>query len=216
MAFKNKRKNFRKKTGTVPKKVKNYVKKEFDKLVEDKQGGNLIAGYDSSSTANYNLINGLAQGTNQGQRIGMSVKSKYLVLRIVFNQATGFENTNQRCRFLLIWDRAAAGGAPSLAQLLTVTTAGSTFVSPININGSKRYKVLWDGNYVLQSHGGSTNVAEGRTIVKRFRLRTLCKYLDTGATVASIQTNSLYLLSMSQTDVAVRIALTYDFRYEDA
>lgn len=205
-----------KRKAKVPKPVKTYVKKEFDKLVEDKQAGGLIAGFDSSYTGTYTLLNGVAQGTNQGQRIGMQLKNKYLILRLIMNQNAGFVGLSERIRVMLIWDKQPNGAAPTANQLLTITAAGQAFISPININASKRYRIVYDKLYSLQSRGGANNVAESKMITIKKNLKLNTKYMDTGATIASIQTNSLYLVTISQEDLAIRIAGTFDHRYEDA
>ncbi|AUM61861.1 capsid [uncultured virus] len=197
----------------VGKAVKKYVKKTLDSFVEDKQAGGVIVAFNPLDTMSFVLVNGIAQGTNQGQRVGSSVRSKYLNLRLNFNQNT---IARTRMRVMLFWDRQSNGANPTLSQLLTDTTAAQTYYSGINVNGSKRYKILFDRIYDFNVVGGATDAAENKHLQKRFKLKTIVKYNGTGATIADINTNALFLGFCAITTTAMTVSGNADFIYEDA
>lgn len=206
----------RAKKGKVAKATKRYVKKILDDRIEDKQAGTLVAAFNPTDTLTSVLLNGISQGTNQGERIGMAVRAKKLICRVLLNQNSSIAIARMRCRLLFFWDKQPNGGAPTLSQLFTTTTAGLTLYSPININGQKRYRILSDKIYDFPVDGGATDTPHNRSIVKSFKLKTITKYSGGGNAIGDINTNALYIGLIGQTANGMTASFSYDFRYEDA
>lgn len=210
------KKHYRKKvTRKVSKGVKKYVKKEFDKLVEDKQEVVNIGTYNANNVADYIPLNLMPQGVDQAQRVGMSVRNKSLQLRISYGAAVGIV-ASQRIRFIVLWDRQASGALPTTNSLFASPLAGDTLLSPLKIESSDRYKILYDQIKCINIGGGATDAANRYSINKKWKLKTLTKYIGTTSNITSLNTNSLMFITCAQNATSVAVTVQADLRYEDA
>lgn len=206
----------------VSKSVKKYVKKALDQNTEDKQAGAPLAVVNMDNIAQTLLINGITLGTQQGQRVGNRIRLKRAVGRVNFSQSGAAATlAPNSVRLLVVLDKQPNGAAPSYTQLFTNTTAGEEYLSAINVDGEKRYKVLYDKLFTLQVHGGSTNTPEEKTVRINIPLhKVITVYNGTGSTVAAVNTNALHFMYLSDTSSAaanpVVISAQWEIRYEDA
>lgn len=149
------------------------------------------------------LLNGLANGTAQNQRIG----SKVSVMRLdsKWSIRNGVAATvNPVTRTIFFWDHQTNGVAPSLAQLLTAVTVNSGY----NVDNIFRFTILSDDTHSQriwpQNAGGvvaPADVASFTTVLsRRFVVDEDTIWDGTGATVADIRTGGLFVATLS--DVA--------------
>jgi len=149
-----------------------------------------------NTTPSLTLLNGIAAGTDFTDRIGRKVILKSLQIRY------GIEPTDQivgvnHMRFLIVYDRQTNGAAPIITDILK---ASSPF-SQMNLNNRDRFQVLWDKVHVqpFAANTATQAVSFGQTVWCGKKYRTLKHEMifgGTAATVASIQTGSIYLLAV--------------------
>lgn len=149
------------------------------------------------------LLNGLANGTGQSQRLGGKVTVMRLESRwTIRNGATA--TVNPTTRTIFFWDHQTNGAAPTLAQLLTAVTVNSGY----NVDNVFRFTIFEDSTHTqrvwAQNAGGivaPADVASFTTYSKHgYVIDEDTVYSDAGATVASINSGGLFVATLS--DVA--------------
>ncbi len=141
----------------------------------------------SSTTPTFDLLNGMALGNANGQRSGQSVKCQNVDLKILLtisaSAATSFE------RVMVVQDKQCNGAIFAIGSLLNGTNTYSSYV----VGGQNRFLVLFDETFALSANGD-------QVFTKSIRLGTMMHVeYNTGnaGTVADINTNSLYLIHLS-------------------
>lgn len=222
MAVSRRRYRRRKSTAKkVGKSVKQYVKRKFDQMVEDKTFPTIALGSTAVSTsAGYVQCNSIRNGTDNGQRIGVRIRMKKIWFSFSFNidptvlpAITGGRNV----RIMLVYDKQANGAVPTLTELLTNNTAGRTWDSPLEISGQKRYKILFDRNYFISPLGMSANNATSTQVVRRsinLHNKVAVYNSDTFGDIRDINTGSLLMFTAADGDVVMRYQT--QLYYEDA
>lgn len=156
----------------------------------------------------------IAQGDTASTRTGSIINPTSVQVRMAI-QTDIDQNSDSRVRAILFWDRQANNAAPTLTgvsaslSLLDTSVVTDTTLSPINFNNIERYHVLWDKLFVFNPltnltvvAGATTQVVQQEQIKVLYRkLGRMVKYNGTGATIASLGTNSLFMAYF--TDVAV-------------
>lgn len=209
-----------KKPNPVPKKVKKYVTRKLDAMIEDK----VIRVNQPSATAvgavtSYVLLNGMIRGLDEGQRIAHRIRTKWVRLNIsVIIDPAGLAaaTTGYFFRYILLYDKQPNGSLPSNAQLLYNVTAGETYESPLNIDGEKRYKILTDKTIPVNVTGGSSNASSMIAIRRKIKLKNKLTVYNTSnvGTEADINTGAIYLVMMC--DAFILATYHTELRYEDA
>lgn len=158
------------------------------------------ATYACDTTGSITLLNGVATGDDYTNREGrrVTLKSVSIIGKIVPQDTTV---TPCHARVMLIFDRQANGALPSITDVLVAATSNSFE----NRNNIARFQVLWDKSFALasvndtatQALAGSPTVA---LVDHNVGLNHNVIFSGTGATVASISTGSLFLLTIG--DVA--------------
>lgn len=192
--------------------VKQYVRKAinrtFARRVENKYHDifgtlNVIAG-----TYNIQLLNGLNQNAGDFARVGNEVCNELLHMKL----AITFPDTTNRVRTLIIWDKQPNHSLPIIADLFTYTaTPVDSFLNP---DSKARFQVLYD-----KLHTGGNSGEAIRSINKTIKLRNKrTLYNGTTDTIASLNTNALYLITVSDSGLAPNPDVNYMTRliYSDA
>lgn len=163
------------------------------------------------------LLNGVAQGSDYTDRIGRKTCMKSFFFKFDIRLASVSTPTGEMARALIVYDSQANGAAPTVANILSTATA----LSPMNLNNRDRFKVLKDWLIPLEfsvfTAGALTQGSPMRHIRKTYKKLNLdVIFGGTGATVASIQTGSIYLLTIG----TVGSVATFDYdsriRFVDA
>lgn len=145
-------------------------------------------------TAVCTLINGVATGDDYNTRDGRRIVMKGLTLKFgLFDNGT--TGPADFCRVMVILDKQANGAVCTSAQLFTANTP----ISPMNLDNRERFKILKDWcigtDYGAYAAGVITNGATKMHVVKTYIPMDIpVTYSGTGATIASIATNALYLV----------------------
>lgn len=129
----------------------------------------------------------IGTGTDYNERIGNSIKLKSFYLRGVLTGGSG-TTTYDYFRFMILIDKEANGSLPAALDILEY----SDFIwSPLNHVNGTRFKVLMDKVIPI----GLPNAANYVHHLKRFiNLNHHMKYLDAGATTASVKEGNLIYL----------------------
>lgn len=186
-----------------------------------------------TSTPTQTLINGMAQGTADAQRIG----NAFLMSKIQWNFRlyTNSSHNAQCCaRVLLVYDKMPKGTAFSMTDLFGASTVYTWYTKNyLNRDINKRFTIISDkvyklwplntyvpaassGNqatYNMLNMGGPCSITVNRTI----QLNKLTSApLGTAGTVADIDTGSLYMIYLADTsNSSVVLDYSYNLFYTD-
>lgn len=157
------------------------------------------------------LLNGVAQGSDYTDRIGRKTCMKSMFFKFDCRLASVSTPGGETVRALIVYDSQANGAAPTVAAILATATP----LSPMNLNNRDRFKVLKDWIIPLEfsvfTTGALTSGSPTRHIRKTYKKINLdVIFGGTGATIASIQTGSIYLLTIGI--VGSVAAFDYDSR----
>lgn len=185
-----------------------------EKKVIDVDPGNLNV----TTTGTVTLINGVATGTDFTDRVGRKIIMRSVYVRgIIFPD--DFSTLNSLARIMLVYDMQANGAAPAITDILKSATS----VSQLNLNNRDRFRVLMDKQWVLGAidNTATQSVAGSPTVhaLKKFtRLNHEVLFNGTGATVASIATGALYLVTVGTqaAGAAATTTISTRVRFEDA
>lgn len=175
-----------------------------------------------ATAGTFQLLNGMAEGDSPILRDGndMNATSIQWRMRVVGDVdaiAGGF------CiRHIIFWDQQANGVAPTLAELLDLSVINTGVIAPYNRNNQKRFKIIEDKSLTLNPNLATTTVVATGVVSTVFSLRQMShgkrqlsrqvKYIGNGATIASIGTNSLYSVMVSDSNTEVPI-VQMGYRY---
>lgn len=140
-----------------------------------------------NQSAGATLLNGIAQGDLATQRTGMAVKM--LSLDIKLESLSNATATSNISRLLVIRDKQPNGASLTAAGVLTAPTDVN---SMYNLGNAFRYQILKDIRW------SQTNLSDTQQILRKIHVplnfTTHWSTTGTGATIADITTNSLYLM----------------------
>jgi hypothetical protein len=151
------------------------------------------------TNGNFTLLNGVATGTDYTNRIGRKVIMKSLLIRGQFyNLSTGSDSNGDLLRLMVICDEQPNGAAPIITDILQT----ADHLAPLNLNNRGRFKVLYDKMLNMPawttSAGALVNGSPRIAYAKIFKKMTVPVIFNgTGSTVGSIQTNSVYIVTLA-------------------
>lgn len=148
------------------------------------------------------LINGVAQGTDYTDRIGrkITMKSIFSKFFLLPNSTTNQVNGNI-VRVMVFYDTQTNAAAPTVADVLQT----AAYDAPINLSNRDRFKVILDKYYTMgaavYTAGSLTSGAPFPAYCKKFKKCSLeVIFGGTGATVGSIQSGGLFMLTIAAVD----------------
>jgi len=179
---------------------------------------NAMSGFVSITAPFVQLLNGVAQGTSENTRIGRLTKNHWL--DIDFSVNVGAAAVTDVVRFYIVVETTALGSALAPAQFFVDATNFSPYSQRDRTNrNASRYCVLYDSKpFVL----GGLSVASGQTApvvtgAGQPAERTFSMHLPlnfstdysrgNAGTVADIDTNSLYLLVVTDTSTGSQVGI---------
>lgn len=167
----------------------------------------------------FTLLNGVTEGSGPSDRIGRRVTIK----QIYFNGEVSYNNTaGASCKMALILDKGNNGASPvvcnntNLASIFDGASGACYPWTPIALWNSARYVILGQIKFNMNQQVTAQSVHKQMKMFKKFYkgLRTI--YNDTGATIASINSGALYLVTMSnQATTFPTVSGNVRIRYSD-
>ena len=154
------------------------------------------------------LLNGIARGDDINQRNGREVTMK----SIQFTHQTSGGAADSFCRFLIVYDRQSNGAALTAAMVLNLADV----VSPRNLENRKRFKILHDRLYTVETAANPMSLKCGK-FYRRLR-HPITFNTGNAGTVADIATGSLYLIALGSNAAggnASQFSYTCRIRYLD-
>lgn len=152
-------------------------------------------GMNYDTTGSILLVNGIAEGDDFTSRNSRSVMLKSVTLR-GFAQSSATGTAVHKVRTLLVWDNAANGVALAITDVLT---SANSLAFP-NVNNEKRFTILYDVSHVLGPFTSTaTQAIADQTVVgieALINMSAPVQFNGTGATIASIQNGSIYLITI--------------------
>lgn len=162
-----------------------------------------------STTAVFNLLNGMTAGANIQNRLGREVYLKSCVLHWVIKQtAFGTAPAADILRWMLVYDRQTNSATPVIADILTdvdqAGTASTNVLSFPSRSSKRRFKILRDVIRKVDAPGGVTAVQASQVATdfqsfsgkEYIRLDGLSENFNTGVsgTVTDITDGALWLI----------------------
>jgi len=173
------------------------------------------------------LLNGIAAGDLQYQRTGAEVQSTSIQIRGYFTN-NELEINGIVLRMIVFWDRQCNGVAPLIVStssgtpaLLYATSGGESVDLPFMYETNDRFRVIYDKRFTINPKlvgnvtAGETD-AVGRVRLafkKKIKLNRRIKYDDTNGVVSDINTNSLWVVFLSNDANTNLPTVHYNSRY---
>lgn len=163
----------------------NKIEKQREKKLIDNDGSPA-----SSNTVTITPISLIAQGDTANDREGSKVVLTSLQMKYSWKQ-----NTNavaSRCRVMLVLDKQVNGATFSAGDLLQSTALGTGIVSPLNLDGAFRFKILYNKVHTLSSEGSVVQYGE------MFRkINIPARYTGVPGNIANVLSSGLFLVHLS-------------------
>lgn len=148
------------------------------------------------------LLNGVATGDDFNSRDGRQILLKSIYFQCEVHPYGNTMSNGDVVRVMIIQDSQPNGAIFTTADMFSTTSATYSSVAVNNLNNRSRFKVLMDKKIALDGAVYAASVLTGgnpstRQFKRFIKCNIITQYSGTGATIASISTNSLYLLVMS-------------------
>lgn len=144
-----------------------------------------------STTGAFTLLNGLAQGVGNSQRVSAEQKN----VRLLLHGTMTFADATNTVRMIVFQDRDHAQGV-AIADYDILANSGSV-CSQRNFLNRKRFRIFHDKIYTL---------ADGSDQIRSFsidkRVSCVTRYGSTGATASDILDNPIYVFLQSDSAAA--------------
>lgn len=146
---KRQRTGARRSTIPVSKSVKKYVKKCFDRLVDDKYYSVAAADSTTATTgtvSSQGICYSIVQGTTDQNRIGNHIRIKELSFK-----GHWLDTVPNVGRMIVVWDKQPNGAHPAFTDILLAADYNSPYNHDNVIGcGGQRFNILWDQRVVIE------------------------------------------------------------------
>lgn len=165
--------------------------------------------FTATTTAHIVYASGIAQGTDQGQRVGNSIKLQHISVigRYQLNTAV---TTFSTLRFMLIRDMENPGSQPVASDIFETVSGVVTSRSPLNWTNRKRFSVLYDQIACVDVS------SRGDVVRLEIPIEKHINYRSGLATVAAAAEGSLFWVAVSdEVTNNPALALYTSFQFTD-
>lgn len=169
-------------------------------MAEDKYIINYQQGLGTPSAAGvFNLLNGVALGTDYTNRIGRRITMDSLRFYLSCEPNTaGTSPTGDLLRIIIFLDKQANGSTPTTTQLLDA----ADYTEAYNENNQDRFCIYLDKTVNLEAceyTGGTLTAGDPKfhSFTEEIELDEKATYSGTGSTAADIATGSLWFFCIS-------------------
>lgn len=143
------------------------------------------------------LINGIAQGVGNSERVGRKTVMKSVMMRSV-------SSTDGPFRIMIVYDKQANGATPAVTDIVD----NDSFNAFQNLQNSDRFVIVADEICQGAPIGSITTVSPGapdlsHTSCERYQKMNMEElFLGTGATITSIASGALYVMAVAHNSTA--------------
>lgn len=136
-------------------------------------------------------LNAIAQGDGGSTRDGDQCKITSINGHILVRN--GSATTPGVARLMIVHDKQSDGTAPTLSEILEGTSQYQILTSPINMDNSRRFKILWDKRVDLDPfNAGNSGIFKQYSFYEKMELHT--RYSGTSNNVSDISSNGLFFV----------------------
>lgn len=154
------------------------------------------------------LINGIAQGVGNNERVGRKVNIKSISLRYTHSPTSG--GPDSQVRIAIVYDKQANGSLPSAVDIFNQ----SNFLSHLTLANADRFVVIMD-EISVSSQSSALNISGSR--YTKCNLETI--FAGTTSGIASINSGALMILAANNADPTIGAVSTLYYnvrlRYTD-
>lgn len=193
----------------LPFKRARYTKTRIRKLPADetKIADIASANYLLNTTGTVNLVNAVALGSDNFNRIGRKLYMKYLMVRGSVRGVPATNTIDDYARMAIVYDKQPNLALPSYSDIFTSTTAaGATSSSSdcfTNESNKNRFIILKD--YEIDFTGVYQGSNQFPTTVVKWYIplkKKMSHYLGTTAAIGSISSGALYFVTRARNGTA--------------
>ena len=116
-------------------------------------------------------LNSIAQGTDDTERIGRSLKATSWLMRATVQQNPAATSPTT-CRMMVLWDRQPAG-APAVLEVMETANP----LSSLNKDHGKRFTTLWDRTFTLNDQRPTIDLKAFRKLNPAATSPTTCRMM---------------------------------------
>lgn len=215
--------SFPKDKRSVPKQIANVKKsvKKIQSKEELKFVDTPLAAVAIGTTPTLTLLNGVAQGDTALTRDGNDITATSIQFRGFAASDADTISGEVVYRHIVFWDQQANGAAPTAAAVLDNSVITNFVNAPYKRSTQKRFKILVDKTFVLKpqvlspTNPGTEIIRPLFYCKKKRALSRTVKYNGAAATIAEIDSNSLYSMWMSSAASSGTVTMGYRFYYKD-
>ncbi len=142
------------------------------------------------TTAVITPLSGLATGTSGSTREGNAVAFKSFLFKYSFRMNTASDAN--LIRVMIVQDNQVNGASFVIGDLLQDASAEHAINSPLNLDGSRRFKVLYNKVTALSIDGNQTAYREWYK-----KMNMYSRYSGTGSGITGIESKGLFLVYVS-------------------
>lgn len=185
----------------------NYSKNQGNNATEVKTIDSTIAASEYSTTGTITLLNGVAQGLDNTQRIGRKFNVKSILVRGY--ASVGSTPTASAIRHIIVYDKQTNLALPGITDILS----SANVLGVNNLDNRDRFVILSDKLSYLEAAGRS------QIPIKLF-IKSNLEVINggTAATINSISTGGIYLITVGTLVTGVtapKLATTVRVRFQD-
>ena len=162
------------------KKVNKIIRNTEKKFIDTEVSGNI------STTVTINPISLAGQGDTASSREGNKIVFNSIQMKYTWKMSQSATAT--RCRIMLVQDKQVNGAVFTINDLLESSATGTAIISPLNLDGAFRFRVLYNKVHTLSSEG---SVVQYKEMFKKINIKA--RYSNSGGTIAAVLSSGLFL-----------------------
>ncbi len=180
-------------------KVNKILSNQEKKKIENADSTNM------ASTPTIIPLTLVGQGDGGAEREGNSIILKSISGKIGLRMNTAQASGNLS-RLMLVFDSQVNNAQFTAGELLQDTTIGDNIVSALNLDGSQRFKVLWNKVVAMSPQGIESAY---RTFFKKLNIKA--RYSGTSANISGVESKGLFFVFMDDNSGNQNV-ITYNLR----
>ncbi len=167
----------------------NKIMKNTEKKFIDTDSASVSAG----TTVLIEPLTLIGQGDTSSSREGNKVVFNTIQMKYSWKLSTS-TTVGNRCRVMIIMDKQTNGAVFTAGDLLQTTGVGQVILSPLNLDGAFRFRVLYNKVHTLSPNGSEVQY---RSVFKKINIPA--RYSGSGGSQTNILSAGIYVLYVSDT-----------------